>query len=116
MKKKGWRDGYIMFERGGGRTGKGALPQEVFEDTVTALRWIVTFLDRDVKPEELPPEFYGISLQNEPVFKRQLVAMREHAWDPLEGLLSVPEEKHTFLGKSAVDKGKAQEWEKRKFR
>ncbi len=116
MKKKGWKDGYIMFERGGGRTGKGALPQEVFEDTVTALRWIVTFLDRDVKPEDLPPEFYGISLQNEPVFARQLVAMREHAWDPLEGLLSVPEEKHTFLGKTAVDKGKAQEWEKRKFR
>ncbi|MFA4819362.1 MAG: hypothetical protein WC613_00210 [Candidatus Aenigmatarchaeota archaeon] len=116
MKKKGWKDGYVLFERGGGRTGKGALPQEVFEDTVTALRWIVTFLERDVKPEDLPPEFYGISLQNEPVFARQLVAMREHAWDPLEGLLSVPEEKHTFLGKTAVDKGKGQEWEKRKFR
>ena len=116
LKKKGWKDGFIMFERGGGRTGRGTTPYEVFEDSVIALRQIAIYLEKDIKPEQLPPDFYGISLQNEPVFARQLVAMREHAWDPLEGLLSVPEEKHTFLGKSAVDKGKAQEWEKRKFR
>jgi len=42
--------------------------------------------------------------------------MREHAWDPLEGLLSVPEEKHTFFSKTAVEKQKGQEWEKRKYR
>ena len=116
LKKKGWKTGYIMFERGGGRTGQGRLPNEVFEDSVQALRQISLYLEKDVKPEILPPEFYGISLQHEAVWSRQLVAMREHAWDPIEGLLSVPEEKHTFLSKAALDKGKAQEWEKRKFR
>src|SRR3989338_3501149 len=115
LKKKGWKTGYIMFERGGGRTGQGRLPNEVFEDSVQALRQISLYLEKDVKPEILPPEFYGISLQNEAVWSRQLVAMREHAWDPIEGLLSVPEEKHTFLSKAALDKGKAQEWEKRKL-
>lgn len=116
IKKKGWKTGYMMFERGAGRTGQGRLPNEVFEDSVQALRQIALYLEKDVPYEKLPPEFYGISVQNEAVWARQLVAMREHAWDPLEGLLSVPEEKHGFLSKSAVDKGKGQEWEKRKFR
>jgi len=31
-------------------------------------------------------------------------------------LLSVPEEKHGFLGKVAVEKGKAREWETEKYR
>ncbi|MBI4174048.1 MAG: hypothetical protein HY517_00245 [Candidatus Aenigmarchaeota archaeon] len=116
LRKKGWKTGYMMFERGGGRTGQGRLPNEVFEDSVQALRQIAAFLEKDIHYDKLPPEFFGISIQNEPVWARQLVAMREHAWDPLEGLLSIPEEKHTFLSKSAVDKGKGQEWEKRKFR
>ena len=116
MRKKGWTRGYMMFERGGGRTGQGRLPNEVFEDSVQALRQIATYLEKDAKPEALPPEFYGVSVRNEPVWARQMVAIREHAWDPLEGLLSVPEEKHTFLSKTAVEKNKAQEWEKRKFR
>lgn len=116
FKKKGWKNGFIMFERGGGRTGQGNLPSEVFEDSVQALRQVAKYLEMDVKPEILPPEFYGISMQNSDVWSRQIVAMREHAWDPLEGLLSVPEEKHTFLSKAALDKGKGQEWEKRKLR
>lgn len=116
FKKKGWKSGYIMFERGGGRTGQGRLPNEVFEDSVQALRQIVIYLDKGIEPYKLPPEFFGISAANTSVYARQLVTMREHAWDPLEGLLSVPEEKHGFLSKSAVDKGKGQEWEKRKFR
>jgi len=116
MRKKGWTRGYMMFERGGGRTGQGRLPNEVFEDSVQALRQIATYLEKDAKPEALPPEFYGVSVRNEPVWARQMVAIREHAWDPLEGLLSVSEEKHTFLSKAAVEKNKAQEWEKRKFR
>ncbi len=116
LRKTGWKQGYIMFERGAGRTGQGRLPSEVFEDSVQALRQIAKYLELDVKPDELPPEFYGIAVGNEAVYARQVVAVREHAWDPLEGLLSVPEEKHSFLSRTAVDKGKAQEWERRKFR
>jgi sugar phosphate isomerase/epimerase len=116
IRKKGWKSGFILFERGGGRSGSGRQNYEVFEDSVLALRQIADYLEKDIPPRELPPEFYGISAANKGVWARQVVIMKEHAWDPIEGLLSVPEEKHTFLGKSAVDKGKAQEWEKRKYR
>jgi hypothetical protein len=118
FRKRGFKEGIIIFERGGGRGGKGGSPTtfEVFEQSVLVLRQIAKFLDKGVDPKELPLEFYGIAEQNEPVFKRQAVMIREHAWDPLEGVLSVPEEKHGFLSGAAVQKGKGQEWEKRKFR
>ncbi len=116
LRKKGFRDGIIVFERGSGRSGGGKTMFEVFEYSVQAIRNIVQFLEQDVEPKKLPPEFYGITHENPGVFAKQQVAVREHAWDPLEGLLSVPEEKHTFLSGHAVAKQKAQEWEKRKFR
>ncbi len=116
IKKKGFKEGYLLFERGGGRTGRSNQNYEVFEDSVQAIKQIAYYLERDIEPHNLPPEFFGISAANKEVWARQVTTMREHAWDPLEGLLSVPEEKHTFFGRNAVDKGKAQEWEKRKFR
>ncbi|MEM7819875.1 MAG: hypothetical protein QXD48_03545 [Candidatus Aenigmatarchaeota archaeon] len=116
LRKKGFKNGYMIFERGSGRSGGGKTPLEVMEDSVQAIRQIATFLDKDVPPKELPPEFYGISWENESVFKRQQITIRDHAWDPLEGVLMIPEEKHTFLSRAAVEKGKGQEWEKRKYR
>lgn len=116
MRKKGWKEGYMMFERGAGRSGGGKLPAEVFEDSVAALRQIAKYLDQNIKPSDLPPEFYGISSDNRGIFTRQRVIIRDHARDPLEGVLGIPEEKHTFLSGAAVAKQKAQEWEKRKYR
>ncbi|MEM7821799.1 MAG: hypothetical protein QXX38_03260 [Candidatus Aenigmatarchaeota archaeon] len=37
--------------------------------------------------------------------------MREHAFDPLRGLIAMPEETHGFFGRAAVEKRKAEEWE-----
>lgn len=117
LRQKGFKDGIMLFERGSGRGGGGrGTPAEVFESSVWVIRKLAEYLDKDTKPENLPPEFFGVSEQNKEVWARQVVEMRNHAWDPLEGLLMIPEEKHTFLGKAAVDKGKAQEWEKRKYR
>ncbi len=116
LRKKGFTDGYMIFERGGGRTGGGKTPFEVFEHSVWVLRQIAKFLEQDTEPGNLPPEFFGMSFDNKDVYSRQLVTIREHAWDPLHDVLSVPEEKHTFLSRAAVEKGKAQEWERRKFR
>ncbi len=116
LRKKGFRDGIIVFERGSGRSGGGKTMFEVFEYSVQAIRNIVQFLEQDIEPKKLPAEFYGITHENKDVFARQQVTIREHAWDPLEGLLSVVEEKHSFLSGAAVAKQKAQEWEKRKFR
>lgn len=116
IRKKGFLDGWIIFERGGGRTGSGRTPFEVFENSVWVLRQIAKYLDRGIDPMKLPLEFYGISEQNPEVYSRSLVAVREHAWDPIEGLISIPEEKFTFLGSAAVQKGKAKEWERAKYR
>ncbi len=111
MRKSGFQDGYMIYERGGGKT-----PLEVTQNSVWAMRQIANFLDKDINPEDLPPEFYGVSEQNREVFARQSVAIHDHAWDPLEGVLSIPEEKHGHFSKASVEKGKGEVWEKRKYR
>ena len=116
FRQKGFKDGYIIFERGSGRSPGNQQMSNIFEYSVYVLRQIVKYLDKDTRPDALPPEFYGLSLENKDIYAQQLVAMREHAWDPLQGLLRIPEEKHTFLGKAAVDAGKAKEWERGRYR
>ncbi len=116
MRKMGFKNGIMIFERGGGRSGKGSLPGEVIENSVIVLKKFAQFLEKDVAPKDLPLEFYGISYESKDFWPRQMVAMRDHAWDPLEGLLSIPEEKHTFLSGEALKKGKREEWEKRRYR
>lgn len=116
LRRKGFRNGYIIFERGAGRGGGRGTNYDVFEESVRAIRQMVKYLDKDTAPEQLPPEFYGTSFENPDVWARQLVTMRDHAWDPLQDVFILPEEKHFFLGSSAVQKGKGQEWERRKFR
>jgi len=111
LRKRGFKDGIMIYERGGGQH-----PQEVVKESVLVLRLFKEYLEKDIAPDELPVSFYGISDQNEPEFKRQLVSMRDHAWDPLAGMLMIPEEAHTFFSRSAVEKGKAEEWKKGKFR
>jgi len=116
FRKKGFTDGYIIFERGSGRSGGAKSPAEVMEDSILAIRQIVKYLEQDIAPNDLPAEFFGITWENKGVFARQTVAIRDHAWDPLEGLLMIPEEKHTFLSGRAVERGKAKEWDARKYR
>ncbi|MBI2583895.1 MAG: hypothetical protein HYW25_04465 [Candidatus Aenigmarchaeota archaeon] len=111
LKKKGLDKAYMLFERGGGQT-----PLEVFRDSVQAMRQIAQFLEKDVKPDDLPPEFFGMSVDNRPRFQRQLVEVRNHAFDPLQGMLMIPEESHTFLGGHARERGKLEEWKKEQFR
>ncbi len=116
LKQKGFENGILIFERGGGRSGGGKTPFEVFEHSVWVLRKFSEFLEKNIKPDDLPPSFFGIAEDEKDIYARQSVIIREHAWDPLEGVLMIPEEKHGFLGKAAVDKGKAKEWEKGRFR
>ena len=116
LRKKGFKNGYILFERGGGRGGGGKTMAEVFEWSVWALRQIVKYLEQDIPLDKLPPEFYGMSFENKENYTLQKVVVTNHAWDPLFDVINIPEEKHTFLSKAAVDKGKREEWERRKFR
>ncbi|MFC2143637.1 hypothetical protein ACFLQN_04535 [Candidatus Aenigmatarchaeota archaeon] len=116
LRKKGFKDGILIFERGGGRRAGGKMPYEVMEYSVWVLQQIKKYLEKDIAVKDLPPEFYGIAVESKDFWPRQLVTMREHAWDPLEGVLQIPEEKFTFLSKTAIEKGKGKEWEARKNR
>jgi hypothetical protein len=106
-------DVYLIFERGA--------PQEV-RQSIIALRIIKEFLEKDVKPEEIlkKPEqfkrFFGIDITQIASEDRQRTVIREHAFDPLKGLIVVPEEEYGFLGRAAVEKGKAEHWRKEKYR
>ena len=100
-------DHFIVFERGG---------PETFQESVISLRKIKEFLERDTSPEKLPPEFFGVATGEIASEERQKVAIREHAFDPLKGLITAPEEEHGLLGRAAVEKGKAEEWRKEKYR
>ncbi|MGC9310422.1 MAG: hypothetical protein ACP5E4_01715 [Candidatus Aenigmatarchaeota archaeon] len=114
LKKKGFdesEDRFIIFERAGGVGG------DPVDQSTMALKKIVDFLRMDVKPEDLSkPEnlhFYGVE---DASLKMQEVQIREHAMDPIRGLLQVPEEQHGFIGGTAVQKGKGKEWEAGKMR
>jgi hypothetical protein len=100
---------YILFERGGFK--------DPFKQSVTALRLMIHFLKKDVPPEKLPPEFYGVSPRGLLAEERQWVGIFQHAMDPLKGLLKIPEEEYTFLGRATVEVGKRpEEWKKEEYR
>ena len=54
----------------------------------------------DIAPDGISPE-------------RQMNTIREHALDPLKGMLMVPEEEYSFLSSEAIKKGKRPEEFKR---
>jgi hypothetical protein len=114
LRKKGFGldpniDHFIVFERGG---------PETFQESVIALRKIVEFLEKDIPPERLPPEFFGIATGEIASEERQLATIREHAYDPLKGLLMVPEEEYTFLSRAALEKPGVtpEKWKKEELR
>lgn len=111
MRQKGMgRNGdvFMIFERTGGA--------DPIQQTVIALRLIKKFLEMDYPPEKLPLEFFGLEAGQWASTERQRAQMLEHAYDPLKGTLQVPEEEHGLLGKTAIEKGKGEEWRKEKYR
>jgi hypothetical protein len=98
---------YLIFERGGFR--------DPFQQSVRVLKLMTSYLERDVEVKLLPPEYFG--LPSSPDFARQRVVIFEHALDPLKGVLAVPEEQYTYMGKAALEKGKRpEEWKKEELR
>ncbi|MEM7825612.1 MAG: hypothetical protein QW412_02000 [Candidatus Aenigmatarchaeota archaeon] len=89
---------YLIYERGGG--------EDPFKRSVTAIRIMAEFLQKDVPPEQLinNPEFFGVATQEIASPERQRVIIMEHAFDPLKGLIVAPEEEYTFLGGAAIQK------------
>jgi hypothetical protein len=103
LRKKGFKEGWIIFERGGG--------QEPVKESIQSLRLCVKYLEMDIPPDKLPDAFYGFEVGGIR-WTRQQVAIRDHALEPLKGLLSVPEEEYGFMSTAAAAKGKLEEWKK----
>ena len=112
---KNGNEGIFIFERGGARGGQ--YPAQFIGQSAAALRIIIEFLEKEMEPEKLPPEFYGISSREILSEERQFAIIKEHFLDPLKGLIQVPEEEYTFLGSKAIEKGKRpEEWKKEELR
>ncbi len=112
LRKKGWdesEDRYIIFERGGGA--------DPVQDSIIVLRKIVEYLRKDKPIDEFNldeiMDFFGVDKEE---IRREESAIRMHALDPIKDLIAVPEERHTFLGRTAVEKGKTESWRKEEFR
>jgi sugar phosphate isomerase/epimerase len=99
---------YVIYERGGG--------DDPFKQSIETLRLVLKYIEQDVHPDKLPPEFFGMKGHVAGSIVRQEAIVRDHAWEPLKDLLEMPEEEWGLLSSSAVKKGKAKEWEKAKNR
>ena len=99
---------YLLFERGGG--------ENPFKGSVIALRAIAENLESDIHPDELPMTFFAIS-EGTRDYGRQRVAIFQHAFEPLKGMLKQPDEEHTLLSTAALKAGKRPEdWLKEELR
>ncbi|MFQ6009769.1 MAG: hypothetical protein ACE5J7_01460 [Candidatus Aenigmatarchaeota archaeon] len=107
LRKKGFKTGWWIFERGG--------EEGLIKDTVTVMRMIKKYLEKGVDPKKLPPEFFGMDMEAAD-WKTQVLKVKDHAFDPLKGLLVTPEEQMGVFGEAAKEKGKIAEWLKEKYR
>ncbi len=98
---------YLIFERGGG--------DDPFRQSVDALKLMAKFLDKDVPPDALPLEFYGLDKTAFDV-KRQEQIMMDHRFDVLKDLFEVPEEEWGLLSTASVKKGKKEIFKKEEMR
>ncbi len=100
-------DVYLWFERGGG--------DDPFRQAVDALKLCAKFLEKDVPPEELPDEYFGVKHTGLD-FWRQEQIMRDHRFEPLKDLLEIPEEEWGLLSTAATKKGKTKEFKKEEMK
>jgi len=112
MRKTGFgknRKAYVIYERGGAK--------DPYQKAIAVLRLAVNSLSKDIHPDELPEEYFGMKGPVAGDFHRQKAIMQDHAWEPLKDLLEIPEEEWTFLSQTAIKKGKKPEaWKKGEFR
>jgi hypothetical protein len=100
---------YLIFERGGAK--------DPFERSVEVLKLCVKYLEMDMPPDKLPPEFFGVEGPTAGSIVRQGQIVKDHAWEPLKDLMEMPEEEWTFLSQTAIRKGKRPEvWKRAEFR
>jgi len=102
-------EAYVIFERGGG--------EDPFKHAVDALRLMVDCLEKDIAPDKLPLEFFGVRGPTAGDFVRQMQIIQEHKEEPLKDLLEMPEEDWTALSQTTMKRGKRPEqWSKAQYR
>lgn len=108
LRKKGLgvKKYYLIYERGAPHV----------RESIVTLRRIAEFVEKEVDPEKLPPEFFGVEPTGFASPERQREIIRAHAFEPLKGLLVVPEEEWTFLGRAARERAKVEEWKKEELK
>lgn len=111
LRKRGFKDGYILFEW----SGKGRKEEiEKWQRSVQNLKYMSVLLENDVGPEELPPEFYGLDKGE---MERERRIIEKNMFKPLEGALEAPELSHTWFAGEVMKKKKPKEvWEKEEYR
>lgn len=97
MKQKGMINSYLIWEMG----------SYGIKESAVSFRKLMLELAKDTDPLQLPKEFYGIDEMFE---QQQWVNMREHAYDPLKGMIANPEEDHGIMSTEALKKNKLAEW------
>lgn len=109
LKKKGFENGYMVFERGGGEES------EIWKESVPNVKEMAMFLEDDVSPDQLPAEFYGYT---DSEFRRDEAIIRSHMFDPIEGLIETPNLRDTFLGSYAITEKRQspEKWQGEEFR
>ncbi|MFB6075964.1 MAG: sugar phosphate isomerase/epimerase family protein [Candidatus Aenigmatarchaeota archaeon] len=109
MKELGFRGGTLIFEPGGQETGQR------IQDTIYSMREMVKYLSRDIPPDELPEEYFGLTDQ-EMVHEKRII--ETHTFDPLKGLLHSPELTDTFFGSEMARRGRREleKWGKEEYR
>ncbi len=100
---------YVIYERGGAK--------DPYQKAVDVLKLAVQFLEKDIHPDNLPIEYFGMKGPTAGDIMRQTQIIRDHAWEPLKDLLEMPEEEWTMLSQAAIKKGRKPEvWKKGEFR
>jgi len=106
---KDGRMSYIIYERGGAK--------DPFAKSIEVLRLCVQLLEKEIKPDKLPMEFYGMKGPVAGDVQRQRQIIHDHAWEPMKDLLEISEEEWTMLSQAAIKKGKrAEQWKRGEFR
>jgi len=100
---------YIIYERGGAK--------DPYQKAVAVLRLAVKSLEKDIHPNELPEEYFGMKGPVAGDIERQKQIISDHAQDPLKDLMEMSEEDWTMLSQAAMKKGKKPEqWKRAEFR
>lgn len=103
------RPAYLIFERGAAK--------DPYAKSVETLKLCVQSLEKDLPPDELPAEFFGMKgpVAGDIVRQRQIV--RDHMYEPMKDLLEMPEEEWGALSQAMIKSGKKPEiWKKGELR